>query len=470
MKRWSAILVLVLALCLGGVPARALEPVSQSGAVVAQALGQMGFTEGDDEYTPFGQRYGYPNGYWCDMFVSWCADEAGVSKEAFPRSVNCARQTRAFTALGRYQNSAARGGSYAPLQGDLVSFQDLKSGRIHHVGLVLYTEGGWLFTVEGNALTSRLDYPPAQVSEARVPEIEPNDYVTVNRYPLEDARLHGYAVPAYASREPLALEGFVDLGRYENAREEIETVAAARLIPPTSSHTFFPRAGMARGAFLESALSLCGLSGWADGTPVYSDVPPGSPYYGAVMAARSAGLLPETGENVFHPELWISGEDAQTILSGVLARLGLANRSFTFTPGDLAQILTPYTTRGDLARALYAVCADIPLETEVFTGFLSLWGKALDWPARTADGVCYVPVQSLLSCFPELTAPEDASLPDTIEYPGGSQGYRRSLTLSAEGRALRTRGFLWNNTLYVPLEDAARFLSAELTAEPGEAG
>ena len=84
MKLWSAILVLVLALCLGGVPARALEPVSQSGAVVAQALGQMGFTEGDDEYTPFGQRYGYPNGYWCDMFVSWCADEAGVSKEAFP--------------------------------------------------------------------------------------------------------------------------------------------------------------------------------------------------------------------------------------------------------------------------------------------------------------------------------------------------------------------------------------------------
>lgn len=464
MKKGAAILALLLLFV--RTPARALEPASQSGQVVAQALGQMGYTEGDDEYTIFGQRYGYPNGYWCDMFVSWCADEAGVSREAFPRSVNCARQTRSFTALGRYQPSTARGGSYVPLQGDLVFFHDLETGRIHHVGLVLYTENGRLFTVEGNALTSRLDYPPAEVSEARIPEIEPNDYVTVNHYGLNDPRLHGYGVPAYASREPLALEGFVDLGRYEGAREAIEAVASAGLIPPTSSHSFSPRAGMARGAFLEAAVSLCGLSGWAEGTPAFPDVPPESPHYLSVMAARSAGLLPETGEGLFHPERWISGEDAQFILSGVLARLGLEDRSFSFTPGDLAQVLTPYTTRGDLAQALYALCQEIPLETEVFTGFLTLWGKALNWPARTAEGVCYVPVPSLLSCFPELTAPE-APVPEIIAYPGGGQGFRRTLTLEMEGRALRTRGFLWNNTLYVPIEDAARLLSAQLVAEPG---
>lgn len=471
-KRIAASLLL-LALVFPLTSVRALEGggISQSGQVVAQALAQMGYTEGDDEFTVFGQRYGYPNGFWCDMFVSWCADEAQVSKEAFPRSVNCARHCRAFTALGRYQNSAARGGTYTPLQGDLVLFHDLKTGRIHHVGLVLYIEDGWLFTVEGNALTARLDYPAEEVSEARIPEIEPNDYVTVNRYDLKDPRLHGYAVPAYTSRAPLELEGFVDLGRYSGARKEIEAVTAVGLMKPTSSHTFSPRAGLSRGEFVETVAGLCGLLGWREGTPAYSDVPPGSARYSAVMSARSTGLLPET--DAFYPDRWISGEEAQEILSAAMVRLGLEPRSFAFTPGDLSQILTPYTTRGDLAQALYALCGDIPLETEVFTGFLTLYGKAVDWPARAAEGSCYVPLPSLLSCFPELTAAGLASsggvpsrLEAPAEEPGNGRAVRKSLTLETEGRSLRMRGFLWNNTLYVPVEDAARLLSVHLEAAP----
>lgn len=478
-KAAACVLSLLLTVSLSIAPTQALEAgaVSQSGQVVAQALGQMGYTEGDDEYTIFGQRYGYPNGFWCDMFVSWCADEAQVTKEAFPRSVNCARHCRAFTALGRYQNSAARGGSYVPLQGDLVLFQDLESGRIHHIGLVLYVEDGKVFTVEGNALTARLDYPAEEVSEARIPEIEPNDYVTVNRYFLEDPRLHGYAVPAYTSREPLALEGFVDLGRYSFARREIETVAASGLIKPTSSHTFSPRAGMARGDFVEAALDLCGLFGWREDTPAFSDVPPDSPYYAPVMTARSAGLLPETGEEAFYPDRWISGEDAQAILSAVMARMGLADRQFSFAPGDLSQVLTPYTTRGDLAVALCAVCEALPLETEIFTGFLTLWGQVLDWPARMLNGICHVPLPSVLSCFPELTERSLTGSAAPAEPPSGlaepappSDGgaFRRTLTLESRGRSLRTRAFLWNNTLYVPLDAVARFLSVELEAKSAQ--
>lgn len=444
-------LCLVLALALLATPARA----SQSGDVVAQALSQMGVTEGEDEYTVYGERYGYPHGYWCDMFVSWCADEAGVSREAFPRSVNCARHTRAFTALGRYYESAARGGTYVPQQGDLVLFYSYdKDGRIHHVGLVLYVEDEQVFTVEGNALTGRLDYPAGVVSEARIPEIEPNDYVTANHYCLEDPRIHGYAVPAYTSREPLELEGFVDLGRYSDAEEAINFAASSGLIPPTSSHTFSPRAGMARGEFLQSALSLCGLFGWEEGTPAYDDVPPESVYYSAAMTARSAGLLPETGENLFQADRWISGEEAQAILSGVARCLGAPEREFEFTSGDLSQVLTPYTTRGDLAQALYSLCGQIPQEQELLAAFLTLWGKILEWPARMLEGVCYVPAASLLACFPELNIPGPV--------PAGEAG-QREVTLKTEGRALRSRGFLWNNTLYVPLADAAGLLRTDFT-------
>lgn len=372
-------------------PVRA-EGVSQSGLVVAQALGQMGFTEEDDEHTPFGERYGYPYGYWCDMFVSWCADEAGVSKEAFPRSVNCARHCRAFTALGRYRDSAARGGSYVPLQGDLALFHN-DQGRIHHIGLVLYVEDGLLFTVEGNALTTRWDYPPEIVGPARVPEEEPNDYVTVNRYPLDDPRIHGYALPAYDSREPLELEGFVDLGRFASAGEQIEALAGAGIMPGTSSHTFSPRAGMARGEFLKAALDVCGIAGWLPGTLPFDDVPPEHPCCGAVMAARSAGLLPEAEENRFHPDLWISGEDAQFILSALLERLGLPDRDFAFTPGDLSQILTPYTTRGDIALALCHLWDGAPPSGDSFP-------NPLPWSMDSRD---WLPWSLLRDRFPSFT-------------------------------------------------------------------
>lgn len=465
---------LAAVLCL--TPAWALEERggSQSGLVVEQALGQMGFTEEDDEHTPFGERYGYPNGYWCDMFVSWCADEAGVSKEAFPRSVNCARHQRAFAALGRYYESAARGGTYVPQQGDLVLFYN-DTGRIHHVGLVLYVEDETLFTVEGNALTTRWDYPAAEVSEVRVPEEEPNDYVTVNRYPIADPRLHGYAVPAYASREPLELEGFVDLGRYAFAREQIEAVAASGLMQGTSSHTFSPRAGMARGEFLRTVLDLYGFAGWDENIAPFDDVPPEHEYYSTVMTARSAGLLPETEENAFHPGQWISGEDAQAILSALLARMGLEDRTFSFTPGDLSQILTPYTTRGDIAQALYLLREDAPLTTEVFTGLLSLGGKPLDWPARTLEGVCYVPLPFLQKQFPELVIP-DLELPAAIppapeageeagaEESEQARALRRTLTLEARGNFLQTQGFLWNGTLYIPVKEAAGLLHVQLEA------
>ena len=485
LKGWS--LAALLALCLCSTPVRALEAEepSQAGRVVLQALGQMGFTEGDDEYTPFGVRYGYPNGYWCDMFVSWCADEAGIPKEAFPRSVNCARHCRAFTGLGRYYASASRGGTYLPQQGDLVLFHN-DSGRIHHVGLVLYVEDETLFTIEGNALTTRWDYPAAQVSEARVPEEEPNDYVTVNRYPIADRRLHGYAVPAYSSREPLALEGFVDLGRYACAREQIDAVAASGLMEGTSSHTFSPRAGMARGEFLQTVLDLYGFAGWAEDTVPFSDVPPGHAYHSAVMTARSAGLLPQTEEDAFHPDRWISGEEAQAILSALLQRMGLEDRTFVFTPGDLSQILTPYTTRGDIAQALYQLREDAPLTTEDFDSLLALGGAPLGRSARTLDGICYVPLSFLQEHFPELTVPELTAGPAPADEPPGADGearpsgpsgedeedgmagegeedgtsgaVRRALTLEAQGNSLQAQGFLWNGTLYIPVKEAAALL------------
>ena len=69
-----------------------------------------------------------------------------------------------------------------------------------------------------------------------------------------------------------------------------------------------------------------------------------------------------------------------------------------------------------------------------------------------------MPMRSLLSCFPELTALAAA---EVFPAPDGDEGYQRSPRLEMEGRALRAVSFLWSNTLYMPIEDAARLLAAE---------
>ena len=244
MKKKLLSLFLILALCL--TPAVAgggedEESLSQSGRVIAEALSYMGYTEGAKESTIFGQRYGYPNGYWCDMFVSWCAEEAGVPAEIFPVHVTCSVHCRLFDELGCFETSAAYGGSYIPRQGDVVFFCYTRSKAIHHIGLVLYVEDGKLFTVEGNTVTDRLDHPAAEVSALRKGALDPLDYVTVNIYELNDPRLYGYAAPNYESREPLELKGYVDLAQYDGLQEQLADLAAAGIMRGTSSHTFSPR-------------------------------------------------------------------------------------------------------------------------------------------------------------------------------------------------------------------------------------
>lgn len=43
----------------------------QAQLVVARAKTQIGYKEGANNLTKYGQWYGIPNGYWCAMFVSW---------------------------------------------------------------------------------------------------------------------------------------------------------------------------------------------------------------------------------------------------------------------------------------------------------------------------------------------------------------------------------------------------------------
>ena len=407
-------------LCLG---ARAAAPNSVSGLVSA-ALSQLDREEAANGYTEYGQWYGIPAGDWCDMFVSWCAEQAGLSLWVFPRSSLCTAHVQLFQTYGTYHPSMARGGTYIPKQGDVIFFYNYPEypyGNIlSHVGIVLCVENGHVFTIEGNTHTSRLDYPYYESVAPLCDEaLESMDYVAVKHYPLDEPGIHGYAVPNYDDTSPLEHTGWVDLGKYEPLREIFDTLDAQGVLTGTSSYTFSPRYGMTRGDFLSVLMDLYGLRGWEAETRPFDDVPESSACYGAVMAARSAGIALGSDSNRFLPDVYISGTEAQAFISRTLAYAEREDQVFEFSEGDFSYLLTPYTIRADIASALYALLSEAPAPA-ASSDRLLFDGEALDWPMLKIDGSNYVPLEMLEQRFPALeTAPEPATRPSGLPVPMG---------------------------------------------------
>lgn len=457
---------------------------AKSSDVVAAALGEVGTAEGPDEYSKYGEWYGLSNSYWCDMFVSWCAMKGNVPSEKFPRHCSCTDHVKRFVKMGRYQESMARGNSYIPQQGDVIFFYNnvrYPSGSVkNHTGLVLYVEDGFVYTIEGNALANRLDLSYDIVSAQRSDAKEPPDYVTVNRYPLDAPRIHGYGIPAYDDRTPLALSGFVDLGRHSENAGRFQTLCEAGVMQPTSVNTFSPNHGMTRAEFVEMTTDFFGLLGCRPETKAFADVPPESSCYGAVMSARSAGLTGEEEDNRFQPDRYISPDEAQTILNRALVYAGLEERTFTFSKGDYSYIVSPYTIRADIAIAFDTLCREIPL-SEAFDGVVLLDGAARDWPVRRLNDVCYVPAEALRQSFPALELPgiPDADegtkleteqafwsdveiLKDPAPMANTDRVIPARIELRWEDATVNASGFTYRGTPYVSLTEAAELLSLDL--------
>lgn len=109
--------------------------------IVGVALTQVGYQEGSDNYTKYGEWYGQPNSPWCGMFVSWCAKEAGIPTSVLKRT--------GIANPSSFGLSYKSGSDYTPQKGDLFFKKSFS-----HVGIVYYTEGAYFYTIEGNTSTS----------------------------------------------------------------------------------------------------------------------------------------------------------------------------------------------------------------------------------------------------------------------------------------------------------------------------
>ncbi len=193
--------------------------------VLAIALSQVGYHEGNSEseldgVSTSGTRdfveynvlfgkldnnqgngisYGY---YWCASFVNWCLRIAGVDKSASGSEVSCQRWYSDCNGMGIFRSKSG----YIPSSADIIFFKDSgSSSDSTHVGLVRYSDGKYVYTVEGNT-SNGSDYSSN------------GEYVALKKYPLTSSYIVGYASPKYESNQTAHRVdysgGFLSLGDY----------------------------------------------------------------------------------------------------------------------------------------------------------------------------------------------------------------------------------------------------------------
>ncbi|MDU5317113.1 MAG: CHAP domain-containing protein [Varibaculum cambriense] len=164
------------------------------------ARSQLGYTATSTS-GKFCDWYGL-KGYWCAMFVSWVANQAGATA-IIPRHSYTPTGANWFKQRGRW-HSGTRG--LAP--GDVVYF-DFGLGRISHVGIFEGWDRGRVVTIDGNTGSAGGRSGGRVLRRARAP-----------RY------IVGYGRPAYASRPAasgIAVDGWAGRATVRRAQQLAHT-------------------------------------------------------------------------------------------------------------------------------------------------------------------------------------------------------------------------------------------------------
>lgn len=159
--------------------------VGSGSCVVHVAEGELGYTEGTNGYTKYGEWFNlvygeslghdYTNETWCVMFVSWCAALAQIRESIIEHNANQTEMLNFFNGLGRYHTRTTAVNDWAPATGDLIFFADDRVNA-SHIGIVRYVDANYIYVVHGNNSQGKVAY----MTVSRT-----NDWVL------------GYAKPAY---------------------------------------------------------------------------------------------------------------------------------------------------------------------------------------------------------------------------------------------------------------------------------
>lgn len=113
---------------------------NQAEDLIGVAMTQVGYTEGPDNDTKYGDWLGFPNLPWCASFISWCAYQADISPRILQRTALANPGANPGFGIPCYHGS-----EYTPKRGDLFFKEDFS-----HVGIVYGVEGDEVLTIEAN--------------------------------------------------------------------------------------------------------------------------------------------------------------------------------------------------------------------------------------------------------------------------------------------------------------------------------
>lgn len=107
------------------------------------ARSELGYKEGRGNDTKYGRWYHLNWEPWCAMFISWCANQAGVPTNVIPKHAYTPSGAKFFKRKKQWHKKN-------PQVGDIVYYNLAGLGRISHVGIVEEVHRkGWT-AIEGN--------------------------------------------------------------------------------------------------------------------------------------------------------------------------------------------------------------------------------------------------------------------------------------------------------------------------------
>lgn len=143
---------------------------------------------GSGNYTLFGQWYSMNGCPWCAMFVSYCADKAGIATDIIPKHASCAMGVSWFRRAGRWHPREG----FIPEPGDIVYFTH-DGETPAHVGIVTRVLAGRVHTIEGN-------------TSGGASLIANGGAVAEKSYPLTYKSILGYGKPEYEEDADMTIE------------------------------------------------------------------------------------------------------------------------------------------------------------------------------------------------------------------------------------------------------------------------
>ena len=179
------------------------KTASQADSIVSVAQGEVGgcYTR-NNKYTTW--YYGGSKSVdWCAIFISWCANQAGISSDIVPHLAGAHSNFDWFNSRGLWHGkrtitwtyngvtrSSVNDSSYVPKAGDII-LRETSGGFSDgpdHVELVTGCSNGYVYTIGGN--TSYFYKDGVYYS-----------YVKSKSYSLSDSNIWGYCTPAYENTD-----------------------------------------------------------------------------------------------------------------------------------------------------------------------------------------------------------------------------------------------------------------------------